>query len=457
MEYLLNPHLSTEYPTPDQVENFIVNKSRMECCVTIKCPKLAIKSYKEGYRYLNPPPIIEFGNSSGWSFYKYHVNTTYSKCLKEFDDNNIICNDYPLIEESSDIGIVSTVEGNINFAKITNKFNGITMTIPLKNIYFDSRQDYKNVFISSRILTTSGITLGTFDSGSIDVVSKFCHSKKETSKNFIDNTFIKSGDQVSLFLKDKKKLTSNFVNCNEDVFLGSPTNYKCFDIFVIDENRMGGDTTELLLSNSNLYYGCVVSIRSINPDIQLPLLRIMKPKNQIVTLKDQYTHQENVCQMSQVCFMIVDASEYYLSLQGPKLTNKIGNRMSNYKVEVDHTCIFTLAGISERIYQFGFTTGIPNASVTPCPFVLNHCVNVCDDITKFDLIGENFTTNLTAWVRRMEIKTILKTETVLTLLFNASQIDKIKEAYRYDNADVYIYLVRNDGIIYSTSIEAIFD
>ncbi|KAM7322519.1 hypothetical protein ACRRTK_018024 [Alexandromys fortis] len=92
------------------------------------------------------------------------------------------------------------------------------------------------------------------------------------------------------------------------------------------------------------------------------------------------------------------------------------------------------------------------APVTPVPVVESLQLNGGGDVAMLELTGQNFTPNLRVWFGDVDAKTMYRCgESMLCVV---PDISAFREGWRWvrQPVQVPVTLVRNDGIIYSTSL-----
>uniref|UniRef100_A0AC35TQI3 Tudor domain-containing protein n=1 Tax=Rhabditophanes sp. KR3021 TaxID=114890 RepID=A0AC35TQI3_9BILA len=433
------------------VEQFILCREERECGVNVRSVEIAQKSYSGEKRYLCPAPIIELLNEKGWTWLKKELQRVYfsdplklSVCATNYES-----------DPNSMIMCISSVD-NVPEQRSTKSYLTTSkQVLRLKSVYFPSRKNdnLKNLVIKHNLLTYSGFNIGTFISDKIHLVSKFSKSKNATPKNVLDELFIRGGRDITLFTKAKNQTYNKYLDYKEGSFFGNSKSWGCFEFFIIDEKEPVTND-EYTFIEDNLKYGSIVLITSKNYTLDLPLCRVMKPEGQILTIEKDYKPTENVCQMQRICLQIIGQPNKFLCLNSERLSDNEAIIKTESTIETVDSCIFYISTVSSTTSKFGFIRNIPNNPVTPCPCVSNCVLKSIDNYHHYELIGKDFSPKLTVWIGREQIESYYQTPTQMKLLFTNRQRTWLKSPENI--SDKSIYLLRDDGVIYPTDIEAIF-
>lgn len=113
---------------------------------------------------------------------------------------------------------------------------------------------------------------------------------------------------------------------------------------------------------------------------------------------------------------------------------------------------WTIISTDKAEYTFYEGMGPVLAPVTPVPVVESLQLNGGGDVAMLELTGQNFTPNLRVWFGDVEAETMYRCgESMLCVV---PDISAFREGWRWvrQPVQVPVTLVRNDGIIYSTSL-----
>ncbi|XP_050006462.1 recombining binding protein suppressor of hairless-like [Alexandromys fortis] len=113
---------------------------------------------------------------------------------------------------------------------------------------------------------------------------------------------------------------------------------------------------------------------------------------------------------------------------------------------------WTIISTDKAEYTFFEGMGPVLAPVTPVPVVESLQLNGGGDVAMLELTGQNFTPNLRVWFGDVEAETMYRCgESMLCVV---PDISAFREGWRWvrQPVQVPVTLVRNDGIIYSTSL-----
>nr|XP_029510681.1 suppressor of hairless protein homolog [Oncorhynchus nerka] len=113
---------------------------------------------------------------------------------------------------------------------------------------------------------------------------------------------------------------------------------------------------------------------------------------------------------------------------------------------------WTIISTDKAEYTFYEGMGPVHSPVTPVPGVESLQLNGGGDVAMLELTGQNFTSNLRVWFGDVEAETMYRcAESMLCVV---PDISAFREGWRWvrQPVQVPVTLVRNDGIIYSTTL-----
>uniref|UniRef100_A0AC11C4I7 Recombination signal binding protein for immunoglobulin kappa J region n=1 Tax=Ovis aries TaxID=9940 RepID=A0AC11C4I7_SHEEP len=263
-----------------------------------------------------------------------------------------------------------------------------------KTLYISDSDKRKHFMLSVKMFYGNSDDIGVFLSKRIKVISK-PSKKKQSLKNA--DLCIASGTKVALFNRLRSQTVSTrYLHVEGGNFHASSQQWGAFYIHLLDDDESEGE--EFTVRDGYIHYGQTVKLVCSVTGMALPRLIIRKVDKQTALLDAD----DPVSQLHKCAFYLKDTERMYLCLS------------------------------QERIIQFQLNGG--------------------GDVAMLELTGQNFTPNLRVWFGDVEAETMYRCgESMLCVV---PDISAFREGWRWvrQPVQVPVTLVRNDGIIYSTSL-----
>ncbi|XP_048450926.1 recombination signal binding protein for immunoglobulin kappa J region b isoform X4 [Rhincodon typus] len=263
-----------------------------------------------------------------------------------------------------------------------------------KTLYISDSDKRKHFMLSVKMFYGNSDDIGVFHSKRIKVISK-PSKKKQSLKNA--DLCIASGTKVALFNRLRSQTVSTrYLHVEGGNFHASSQQWGAFYIHLLDDEESEGE--EFTVRDGYIHYGQTVKLVCSVTGMALPRLIIRKVDKQTALLDAD----DPVSQLHKCAFYLKDTERMYLCLS------------------------------QERIIQFQLNGG--------------------GDVAMLELTGQNFTPNLRVWFGDVEAETMYRcAESMLCVV---PDISAFREGWRWvrQPVQVPVTLVRNDGIIYSTSL-----
>uniref|UniRef100_A0AAY5KP49 Recombination signal binding protein for immunoglobulin kappa J region b n=1 Tax=Esox lucius TaxID=8010 RepID=A0AAY5KP49_ESOLU len=263
-----------------------------------------------------------------------------------------------------------------------------------KTLYISDSDKRKHFMLSVKMFYGNSADIGVFLSKRIKVISK-PSKKKQSLKNA--DLCIASGTKVALFNRLRSQTVSTrYLHVEGGNFHASSQQWGAFYIHLLDDEESEGE--EFTVRDGYIHYGQTVKLVCSVTGMALPRLIIRKVDKQTALLDAD----DPVSQLHKCAFFLKDTERMYLCLS------------------------------QERIIQFQLNGG--------------------GDVAMLELTGQNFTPNLRVWFGEVEAETMYRcAESMLCVV---PDISAFREGWRWvrQPVQVPVTLVRNDGIIYSTTL-----
>ncbi|XP_043918091.1 recombining binding protein suppressor of hairless isoform X3 [Protopterus annectens] len=216
----------------------------------------------------------------------------------------------------------------------------------------------------------------------------------------------------------------------------------------LDDDESEGE--EFTVRDGYIHYGQTVKLVCSVTGMALPRLIIRKVDKQTALLDAD----DPVSQLHKCAFYLKDTERMYLCLSQERI---IQFQATPCPKEVNKEMIndgasWTIISTDKAEYTFYEGMGPVYAPVTPVPVVESLQLNGGGDVAMLELTGQNFTPNLRVWFGDVEAETMYRcAESMLCVV---PDISAFREGWRWvrQPVQVPVTLVRNDGIIYSTSL-----
>lgn len=420
-------------------------KDRKDQTVIIFNAKVAQKSYGNEKRFFCPPPCV-YLSGDGWKHKQQQLIQHPGGQSTEQSNTN-----YPQLV--SYIGIGSS-EREMQPLILDNKYFGAA-----KTLFISDSDKRKNFSLCLKMFYSNGLDIGMFASKKIKVISK-PSKKKQSIKN--SDLCIASSTKVALFNRLRSQTVSTrYLFVDNGNFHASAYQWGSFVIYLLDENCC--ESEEFGVRDGFIHYGSTVKLVCSITGVTLPRLIIRKvDKSQIMLDAD-----DPVSQLHKCAFYIKDTNRMYLCLSQDKIiqfqATSCGPKEPQRETINDGAC-WTIISTDKAEYSWCEGMGPTNEPISPVPVVNVLRLNGNADVAMLELVGENFTPNLTVWFCDVKADTAFRCQTSLICKVPDASLFKMSNYYQTNNnnncrnnnlmqqTQVPITLVRNDGIIYNTGL-----
>ncbi|XP_067845195.1 recombination signal binding protein for immunoglobulin kappa J region b isoform X2 [Heptranchias perlo] len=216
----------------------------------------------------------------------------------------------------------------------------------------------------------------------------------------------------------------------------------------LDDEESEGE--EFTVRDGYIHYGQTVKLVCSVTGMALPRLIIRKVDKQTALLDAD----DPVSQLHKCAFYLKDTERMYLCLSQERIIQFQATPCPKEpnKEMINDGASWTIISTDKAEYTFYEGMGPVHAPVTPVPVVESLQLNGGGDVAMLELTGQNFTPNLRVWFGDVEAETMYRcAESMLCVV---PDISAFREGWRWvrQPVQVPVTLVRNDGIIYSTSL-----
>uniref|UniRef100_A0A8C4UHV9 Recombination signal binding protein for immunoglobulin kappa J region n=2 Tax=Aves TaxID=8782 RepID=A0A8C4UHV9_FALTI len=216
----------------------------------------------------------------------------------------------------------------------------------------------------------------------------------------------------------------------------------------LDDDESEGE--EFTVRDGYIHYGQTVKLVCSVTGMALPRLIIRKVDKQTALLDAD----DPVSQLHKCAFYLKDTERMYLCLSQERIIQFQATPCPKEpnKEMINDGASWTIISTDKAEYTFYEGMGPVHAPVTPVPVVESLQLNGGGDVAMLELTGQNFTPNLRVWFGDVEAETMYRcAESMLCVV---PDISAFREGWRWvrQPVQVPVTLVRNDGIIYSTSL-----
>ncbi|OXB63159.1 hypothetical protein ASZ78_001038 [Callipepla squamata] len=383
--------------TREAMRNYL--KERGDQTVLILHAKVAQKSYGNEKRFFCPPPCV-YLMGSGWKKKKEQMER--DGCTEQ---------------ESQPCAFIGIGNSDQEMQQLNLEGKNYCTA---KTLYISDSDKRKHFMLSVKMFYGNSDDIGVFLSKRIKVISK--PSKKKQS--------LKNAD--------------------------------------LDDDESEGE--EFTVRDGYIHYGQTVKLVCSVTGMALPRLIIRKVDKQTALLDAD----DPVSQLHKCAFYLKDTERMYLCLSQERIIQfqSLGNILfyllkfkkvkKNLKATpcpkepnkemINDGASWTIISTDKAEYTFYEGMGPVHAPVTPVPVVESLQLNGGGDVAMLELTGQNFTPNLRVWFGDVEAETMYRcAESMLCVV---PDISAFREGWRWvrQPVQVPVTLVRNDGIIYSTSL-----
>uniref|UniRef100_A0A3B3DHT5 Recombination signal binding protein for immunoglobulin kappa J region n=4 Tax=Oryzias TaxID=8089 RepID=A0A3B3DHT5_ORYME len=409
--------------TREAMRNYL--KERGDQTVMILHAKVAQKSYGNEKRFFCPPPCV-YLMGSGWKKKKEQM---------ERDG----CSD----QESQPCAFIGIGNSDQEMQQLNLEGKNYCTA---KTLYISDSDKRKHFMLSVKMFYGNSADIGVFLSKRIKVISK-PSKKKQSLKNA--DLCIASGTKVALFNRLRSQTVSTrYLHVEGGNFHASSQQWGAFYIHLLDDEESEGE--EFTVRDGYIHYGQTVKLVCSVTGMALPRLIIRKVDKQTALLDAD----DPVSQLHKCAFYLKDTERMYLCLSQERIIQFQATPCPKEpnKEMINDGASWTIISTDKAEYTFYEGMGPVHSPVTPVPVVESLQLNGGGDVAMLELTGQNFTPNLRVWFGDVEAETMYRcAESMLCVV---PDISAFREGWRWvrQPVQVPVTLVRNDGIIYSTTL-----
>ncbi|KAM6895178.1 recombination signal binding protein for immunoglobulin kappa J region b isoform 1-T1 [Lycodopsis pacificus] len=438
--------------TREAMRNYL--KERGDQTVMILHAKVAQKSYGNEKRFFCPPPCV-YLMGSGWKKKKEQMER--DGCSEQ---------------ESQPCAFIGIGNSDQEMQQLNLEGKNYCTA---KTLYISDSDKRKHFMLSVKMFYGNSADIGVFLSKRIKVISK-PSKKKQSLKNA--DLCIASGTKVALFNRLRSQTVSTrYLHVEGGNFHASSQQWGAFYIHLLDDEESEGE--EFTVRDGYIHYGQTVKLVCSVTGMALPRLIIRKVDKQTALLDAD----DPVSQLHKCAFYLKDTERMYLCLSQERIIQFQATPCPKEpnKEMINDGASWTIISTDKAEYTFYEGMGPVHSPVTPVPVVESLQVDtehkpgpsvgsvlfisesllsdlLClqlnggGDVAMLELTGQNFTPNLRVWFGDVEAETMYRcAESMLCVV---PDISAFREGWRWvrQPVQVPVTLVRNDGIIYSTTL-----
>ncbi|XP_077597729.1 recombination signal binding protein for immunoglobulin kappa J region b isoform X2 [Stigmatopora nigra] len=400
-------------------------KERGDQTVMILHAKVAQKSYGNEKRFFCPPPCV-YLMGSGWKKKKEQMER--DGCSEQ---------------ESQPCAFIGIGNSDQEMQQLNLEGKNYCTA---KTLYISDSDKRKHFMLSVKMFYSNSADIGVFLSKRIKVISK-PSKKKQSLKNA--DLCIASGTKVALFNRLRSQTVSTrYLHVEGGNFHASSQQWGAFYIHLLDDEESEGE--EFTVRDGYIHYGQTVKLVCSVTGMALPRLIIRKVDKQTALLDAD----DPVSQLHKCAFYLKDTERMYLCLSQERIIQFQATPCPKEpnKEMINDGASWTIISTDKAEYTFYEGMGPVQSTVTPVPVVESLQLNGGGDVAMLELTGQNFTPNLRVWFGDVEAETMYRcAESMLCVV---PDISAFREGWRWvrQPVQVPVTLVRNDGLIYSTSL-----
>uniref|UniRef100_A0A8C1XRT8 Recombination signal binding protein for immunoglobulin kappa J region b n=2 Tax=Cyprinus carpio TaxID=7962 RepID=A0A8C1XRT8_CYPCA len=409
--------------TGEAMRNYL--KERGDQTVLILHAKVAQKSYGNEKRFFCPPPCV------------YLMGCGWKKKREQMERDG--CSE----QESQPCAFIGIGNSEQEMQQLNLEGKNYCTA---KTLYISDSDKRKHFMLSVKMFYGNSTDIGVFLSKRIKVISK-PSKKKQSLKNA--DLCIASGTKVALFNRLRSQTVSTrYLHVEGGNFHASSQQWGAFYIHLLDDEESEGE--EFTVRDGYIHYGQTVKLVCSVTGMALPRLVIRKVDKQTALLDAD----DPVSQLHKCAFYLKDTERMYLCLSQERIIQFQATPCPKEpnKEMINDGASWTIISTDKAEYTFYEGMGPVHTPVTPVPVVESLQLNGGGDVAMLELTGQNFTPNLRVWFGDVEAETMYRCgESMLCVV---PDISAFREGWRWvrQPVQVPVTLVRNDGIIYSTTL-----
>ncbi|KAK1889891.1 Suppressor of hairless protein like [Dissostichus eleginoides] len=388
--------------TREAMRNYL--KERGDQTVMILHAKVAQKSYGNEKRFFCPPPCV-YLMGSGWKKKKEQMER--DGCSEQ---------------ESQPCAFIGIGNSDQEMQQLNLEGKNYCTA---KTLYISDSDKRKHFMLSVKMFYGNSTDIGVF---------LMC---------------IASGTKVALFNRLRSQTVSTrYLHVEGGNFHASSQQWGAFYIHLLDDEESEGE--EFTVRDGYIHYGQTVKLVCSVTGMALPRLIIRKVDKQTALLDAD----DPVSQLHKCAFYLKDTERMYLCLSQERIIQFQATPCPKEpnKEMINDGASWTIISTDKAEYTFYEGMGPVHSPVTPVPVVESLQLNGGGDVAMLELTGQNFTSNLRVWFGDVEAETMYRcAESMLCVV---PDISAFREGWRWvrQPVQVPVTLVRNDGIIYSTTL-----
>ncbi|TWW63038.1 Suppressor of hairless protein -like protein X-Su(H) [Takifugu flavidus] len=419
-------------------------KERGDQTVMILHAKVAQKSYGNEKRFFCPPPCV-YLMGSGWKKKKEQMER--DGCSEQ---------------ESQPCAFIGIGNSDQEMQQLNLEGKNYCTA---KTLYISDSDKRKHFMLSVKMFYGNSADIGVFLSKRIKVISK-PSKKKQSLKNA--DLCIASGTKVALFNRLRSQTVSTrYLHVEGGNFHASSQQWGAFYIHLLDDEESEGE--EFTVRDGYIHYGQTVKLVCSVTGMALPRLIIRKVDKQTALLDAD----DPVSQLHKCAFYLKDTERMYLCLSQERIIQFQATPCPKEpnKEMINDGASWTIISTDKAEYTFYEGMGPVHAPVTPVPVVESLQLNGGGDVAMLELTDRTSLqisgSGSATWrlkpctggfyvfkLFKSAPRHYLREGCAESMLCVVPDISAFREGWRWvrQPVQVPVTLVRNDGIIYSTTL-----
>ncbi|KAI6224847.1 hypothetical protein M3Y95_00795800 [Aphelenchoides besseyi] len=482
MEYC-NSQPTPRELTPESMLAYMQDADRYDCVVQIFHARVAQKSYGNEKRFFCPPPTI-YLLGEGWKLKREWLDRLIQKHRDQTKSDERNERDRFMDSQcSSELRAQIGIQGSIEQEPQHLDFSNGKDYCAAKQLYISDAEKRKYFNLALHLSYTNGHEIGTFVSEHIKVISKPSKKKQSMKNSDCNYLCITSGKKVALFNRLRSQTVSTrHLYVDRDRFTASSQKWGAFTIHLVDVEKSRLEDTNFHTKTGYIKYGSTIKLVDSCSGIALPRMIVCKIDRNVVYLEGD--KDEPVSQLHKCAFQFCDDPMSYLSLSQDRIaqlkvikTQKAdllfdsqAKPIDAYKHEVGDGAAWTIISTEKVEYRFFQAMGPTELPITPVPVIedLSFDTVRCKKADTQSglylmLTGQNFTTAMSVWFGGYKCQSTTRSSKVIDCqvpslrdVLSANPWINGKPLDEDNSVEIPIYIVRDDGVIYSTMITFTF-